>query len=280
MKTTTSFGLLKAFIQAMAILAPLYSGVAQDSAAVDASAAIKSVEQGISDANEDIVAESIAKKLEQKWGRAPITEALAGVVGRFNLDTVALNASRILGRRLSPEFYVSASRELSLLDDPEAKRRLVTLLRDGEPEVVKPALIPLLCDMRRAETLNVHDQSQRYNSMRVCDVAFNVLQQKLVLNATDAPRVRGSESDASRDKEIAKLCVKLGVPVPSAVSPTPAANSADSSGKGEPVTTSKNGIRAEKPERGNTRERSWLVWLLVVIAATLGAVWVFLHRSK
>jgi hypothetical protein len=34
---------------------------------------------------------------------------------------------------------------------------------------------------------------------------------------------------------------------------------------------------AATQERGNT---SWLIWLLVVIAATVGAVWVFLRKSK
>ncbi len=242
--------------------------------------AIEAVSATVSDADAKAAAIEHAMKLEKGWGRELSILAVSDYIATNKLRMEDVDAVRTLGAQLSPDFYIAVAHDLAKVSSPDAKRRLMTVLRDGEPVLVKSALTPFLGDLQPSETLTPDEQAHGYRPFRVCDVAYNVIQEKIASNITEAAQVNSSESDAVRNRQIASLCTSLGVQVPSSVSPTPAANAAEKPEKGASGILGKSGSGALKSNGQNSNERSWLVWLLVVIVATVGAVWVFLRKSK
>jgi len=154
---------------------------------------------------------------------------------------------------------------------------------ESEVETLKSLAKTALSDGRPG--MKRYGEAQAYSAegKRVCEVAYNILVSRLSIGRSFKLIDVDNLELHQRDILIKQLCAKLGV--------TPPGQSAQKipSGAGTETATAKtshgNQPIASKPATQSATDsppasKSWLFWLLVVIATTLGAVWLFLRKSK
>lgn len=160
------------------------------------------------------MAERWAKACTAPDVRASASAALANLVLVSDAPALAAHAAliRTLGMPLEPEFTQVVLKRLAQAENPEARGALLHLLRDARPEAVK-AILPLLADRRPAEDLAALSQkapklreavASGAVAFRVCDVAFNVVQEIRKNDKGGESRLTRSQSLEARDAMIGR----------------------------------------------------------------------------
>jgi hypothetical protein len=119
------------------------------------------------------------------------------------IDINGLYALRMIGSHARSEFETAVTSRLKGNQDPVALGRLALLLRNAKPPL-DVSLLHLLNDKRAAETLDGDDMGKRAHGgspFRVCDIAYNVIQE---IRASNESVDRSSPPDV-RDSSIANL---------------------------------------------------------------------------
>lgn len=121
---------------------------------------------------------------------------------------------------------------------------------------------------------------------RLCDIAYNILVKRLDLGEGN-PLMDGSNFVIpDRNQLIDKLCSQLGLPLHKWSQAYPPVGNPATLALPKELSTQQ---FPESPMISHTAtpdvvheqtSQSWLTWLLVIIAATMGAVWLFLRKSK
>lgn len=117
---------------------------------------------------------------------------------------------RMLGRRVEPEFTRSVLAKIESASDPLARGGLLHLLREATPATAD-AIANWLSDTRPGEDLV--EESKKLPKLResmangavafrVCDIAFNVMQEVRATNGARARKLTRSQSIEARDGHI------------------------------------------------------------------------------
>jgi hypothetical protein len=93
--------------------------------------------------------------------------------------------------------------------DPFVLGRLILLFRNMPPEQTAAALVPYLEDRRVSEKLTGEAVGGGVDPYRVCDVAYNVIQETRLKNPRDLNGMVHDENIADRDRDIATLLAEL-----------------------------------------------------------------------
>lgn len=134
-------------------------------------------------------------------------QSLAGIIADKPALIDHANLIRTIGKRVEPEFTQSVLAKIEATADPLARGGLLQLLRDAPPNIA-PSIEKWLSDTRLGEDLV--EQSKRAPKLReaiangavafrVCDIAFNVMQEVVAANDAGAPRLTRSQSIVARD---------------------------------------------------------------------------------
>ncbi len=115
-----------------------------------------------------------------------------------------LYSIRKVGAELQPEFGSAVLDTLQSNNQPFARGRLLNLLRDA---TVKDALViaELLSDVRPAEELSKLAKADGATPFRVCDVAYNVLQEVRAADKSTTKLLARSSSIEERDELVASV---------------------------------------------------------------------------
>ncbi|MEI6533870.1 MAG: hypothetical protein WCN98_00915 [Verrucomicrobiaceae bacterium] len=139
----------------------------------------------------------------------------------------------------------------------------------------------LLSDQRIGEERHGEARGYASKGLRVCDHALNLLWhiEPKATQPSGFP-VDAINSTQRRDQMIADYAKKFGVTLIASED----ANPLKEPPKGHPPATAiaspGSNIQPSPPNKEQQTSTAWLMWLLVVITATVGAVWVFLRKSK
>lgn len=231
----------------------------------------------------DAIVQEVVMDLTSKFGREDASRLICRVARERALDVTQLYIARRVGNSLQPEFSNSVFRALEDNADPLAAGRLLLLLRMAPPEDAKGVAL-WLSDNRPAEELTRRARQERgARALRVCDIAFNVLQEIL---ATDKSAITGqllfrSSSIAEREALIAPLRGLSSYP-PKPNSPNevvqetpPKTTDAEQSGGAASIPTSSAPELLALPVNRRT-----LVWWSLFTVAALALVGLLLWKRR
>lgn len=227
------------------------------------------------------------ERISAEWAAAAIsaqgrTESALSLA-RVMADTPSLveHAAlvRTFGKHLEPEFSQSVLKLITSAHNPEARGSLLLLLREAAPETAK-SIVPFITDSRPAEDLTALSkkvpklrEALAYGAVafRVCDVAFNVMNEIGATEAAPALQLSRSQSLESRDQRIQEV---VGTQQETS-GMDPIAASSDLSASlplKQPVLHS-----AESKPPVFSASRALAV---VVVVAAAGLLWLLLKRRK
>lgn len=163
------------------------------------------------------------EKFADEWAAAQGREDGASFLSALAAEDPAVSEHaaliRVFGKRIEPEFSQSVLGRISSTDRSVTRGGLLQLLRDTKPENA-PLIAKFLTDERPGEDLEERSKTtpkvresiaSGAVPFRVCDIAFNLLQE---ITATDRTKVRllsRSESIEARNERIDGL---LGADAP------------------------------------------------------------------
>lgn len=195
---------------------------------------------------------------------------------------------RKFGKLVEPEFTLSVLSNIESTDVPATRSRLLQLLWESDPKHAE-AIAKWLNDRRFAEDLKeLAKKNPKLNEsiangaipFRVCDIAFNVMQEIKATADSRTQRFTRSESLEARDARIEK---SQGASSPS-VTPPPNSDAGPLPKSSPPMvtppsTTKPNDAKPHTPRDEQTSSTPWLV-VAVLIVAALGLLWLVLKRRS
>ncbi len=192
------------------------------------------------------------------------------------IDINGLYALRMIGSHAKPEFESAIAVRLGGTQDPLALGRLILLLRNAKPPV-DVSLLPLLDDKRAAEKLSENDMGKRAHGgipFRVCDIAYNVIQEIKASNES----VGRTSSPEARDAAIAHV-------KPPTASPGDLSSDGPKATQSPPpsitptLTKHLQSKPAPTPREEPTSSTPWSI-IVVLIVAAMGLLWLLLKGRK
>jgi hypothetical protein len=184
---------------------------------------------------------------------------------------------RRFGARIEPEFSLSVLSKIEASDAPATKGRLLYLLRDTEPKQID-AVEKWLADPRPAEELTKRAAANGAVPFRVCDIAYNVLQEVRASDKATVQLLTRSETLDARDHRIAQTRKQPAAPE----NPEPS-EAVETSPKLHPIVTPPTpNVRETKPPVPSEEPKSstpWPVATSLIVAAT-GLLWLVLKKRK
>lgn len=131
-------------------------------------------------------------------GRNEAAEMLAEFVSSHSLDANQLYEARELGQHLRPEFDSAVLSAIQAASNPNSIGRLILLLRTSSDVKIIPTLGSLLLDQRVGEVLPDEWQANGAIAFRVCDIAYNMLQEVQATDKSTARLLNRSQSSDAR----------------------------------------------------------------------------------
>jgi len=131
-----------------------------------------------------------------------------------------LYSIRKVGTELQPEFGSAVLDTLQSNNEPFARGRLLNLLRDATPKDTS-VIAKLLSDVRPAEELSKLATADGATPFRVCDVAYNVLQEVRAADKSTTKLLVRSSSIEERDELVAPVREQTPQPDPNPKPPAP-----------------------------------------------------------
>ena len=153
----------------------------------------------------DATVQEVVTNLTSKYGRETASKILCSVVRERAFDVDQLYAARLIGNAIQPEFSRAVFQALQDTGYSLAVARLLNLLREAPPEDAK-GIVFWLSDERPAEELTSRDREMRGAvAYRVCDIAYNVLQEIQATDKSNIQVLNRSVSIAKREALIAPI---------------------------------------------------------------------------
>ena len=152
---------------------------------------------------EEFVNEWLQSHLASEGRRATVV-SLVEYVSNHPADTSQIGIVRNIGKKIGSEFISAVLDTLQINDQPFAKGRLLNLLRDAAPKDAS-VIAKLLSDGRPAEELSKLATAEGSVPFRVCDVAYNVLQEVGAADKTTTKLLVRSSSIEERDELVAPI---------------------------------------------------------------------------
>lgn len=149
----------------------------------------------------DPSAKDWAASLVATYGRQGAINTLVEFVVDNTANVHQLYVIRQLGSQLQPEFNVVILNKLDGVESPFGKGRLLLLLRNAPREQVA-AISRQLSDVRTAEKITGEGVGYGGIPLRVCDVAYNVIQE-IEKDHLRVPLITPSVPTEKRDVTIA-----------------------------------------------------------------------------
>jgi len=211
-------------------------------------------------------------------GRNGAASALTQLVSDNAETSEHIALLRRFGARIEPEFSLSVLSKIEASDAPTTKGRLLYLLRDTDPKRTDD-IEKWLADVRPAEELTNRSAANGAAPFRVCDIAYNVLQEVRASDKTAVQLLTRSETTEARDVRIAQTRKQ----------PAPPENSKPSGGvetspELPPIVTSSPTpiVRETKPQAPSDETTSSTPWsaVAVLIVAAIGLLWFLLKKEK
>ncbi len=221
-----------------------------------------------------------AEELAARHGRKEAATILAAFVNSHPVDANQLYAARELGRHLQPEFDSAVLSQIQASTDPSGIGRQLFLLRTSNDLKILPAIAGLLIDKRIGETMPAEWQANGAIALRVCDIAYNVLQEVQAADKSTAQLLNRTQSSDARDHLIAQA---HGQPAETQAKSNsdaalpfkqPSTLELPSSPRVSPSEV-KSVTTSEKPPASP----SWLVWAVLIVAA-FALLWLLLKARK
>ncbi len=230
--------------------------------------------------------QAIIKEEAEKLALTNETRALLDdllLVSQDPKDHSTSSAAIRLILKLDPFPYEDLARRLTNETDSYKIADLIWLMDrgsriDAEIQSVISEAKKFLGDERPG--FRIYGPPSEYGSfgLRLCDVAYNILVQRLKLNDKLAPIDVANTTYNKRNRNLNELISTLGLQIPKRkiinISEIEAAMLKAELKKPNSLKDATHIMAVPQPSP------SWLVWQLVVIAVTVSAVWVFLRKSK
>ena len=230
----------------------------------------------------DATVQQVVLNLTSKYGRETASKMICSVVRDRAVNVDELYAARLVGNSFQPEFSRAVFQALHDTGYSLAVARLLTLLRDAPPEDAKGIAL-WLSDARPAEDLTRRGREVRGAPFRVCDIAYNVLQEIQATDKSQIQLITHSLSIAQREALIAPIREQSSDP-----SKPNSANEAAPKGGFTTPKTVRNGVELNGTSNPVPKEiaslplsrfNGWLWWASILIIFAAAAGWLLL-RSK
>ena len=153
-------------------------------------------------------------------GRDGAATALVRYVYEYPANTSQIGIVRNIGNKIEPEFTTAVLTNMRETTPPLVTGRLLHLLRNATPTYVT-AIAKFLSDIRPAEELSKLATADGATPFRVCDVAYNVLQEVRAADKSTTKLLVRSSSIEERDERVARVREQTPQPDPNPKPPAP-----------------------------------------------------------
>jgi len=153
-------------------------------------------------------------------GRDGAATALVRYVYEYPANTSQIGIVRNIGNKIEPEFTTAVLTNMRETTPPLVTGRLLHLLRNATPTYVT-AIAKFLSDIRPAEELSKLATADGATPFRVCDVAYNVLQEVRAADKSTTKLLVRSSSIEERDERVARVREQTPRPDANPMAPVP-----------------------------------------------------------
>jgi hypothetical protein len=153
-------------------------------------------------------------------GRDGAATALVRYVSEYPANTSQIGIVRNIGNKIEPEFTTAVLTNMRETTPPLVTGRLLHLLRNATPTYVT-AIAKFLSDIRPAEELSKLATADGATPFRVCDVAYNVLQEVRAADKSTTKLLVRSSSIEERDELVAPVREQTAQPDENPKPPAP-----------------------------------------------------------